>query len=87
VGDEHYASSNSCLEKHQNLHKFVGTVDHLKSYPTRSARMFAIFPSKTSAANDPWYQDTQNVSQNKRDSKEGVEFSWARKYSVEYYNL
>lgn len=32
--------------------------------------MFAIFPSKTSAANDPWYQDTQNVSQNKRGSKE-----------------
>jgi hypothetical protein len=33
--------------------------------------MFAIFPSKTSAANDPWYQDTQDVSQNKRGSKEG----------------
>ena len=38
-----------------------GSVDRLKSYPTRSARMFAILSSKTSAANDPWYQDTQNV--------------------------
>ena len=63
--------SNSCLEKHQNLHKFVGSVDHLKSYPTRSARMFAIFPSKTAAANDPWYRIRRMCHKTKGAAKRG----------------